>query len=569
MLLFQQSCRDGRDGFHITGNIRFCGRRFPISPPWISRLAIIDPRESLDDGEDEEVPEENGASRLYIPWSLVCQSYNYAPNFRYLFQQTESSWHWHRQVEASVATASFVIATFLRTMVMTPLNRLFEGDIMQPRSSSFLVSVDSIIDGMERFAHRVWEDAARQSGVLLRDGGGVDYGRSSPTPRHRTAPEIDLNMLVPCKVDMARKYLLGGRMTTTNDDGGNDGEPSATADRRVDEPPSLLAVAGGNTSSASEIFCRLRNVITRKLLVDYSKAFLDDEFDLATHPIILRNLWPAESFRVSADVSDKKRSSSNNNGDCKSIGPRINRRLTPNAILNDPQLSNLLLPNYFSDAANKAGYAALVPDVADGTPMTLSEFLRIILSGDAPNAKIGTQVIIDEYPELRDEIIPPSLAKELFGWNTHLEDVKMRIGERWLPEELGAWLGKLVPPMTTFPVFIAGNRHSGAAGAGIDGARHPRTDLHAEPIGNIASQLHGARRWTLVPTMWSGLLRPTVSRHRGYFYSNMDPLIELPERLKNIPLVYVCVTRRGDTMWIPPWVCTSELSLRRLFVVFL
>ena len=444
---------------------------------------------------------------------------------------------------------------------MAPLNQLFESDILQPVSSSFLASLDSIIDGMERFAHRVWEDAARQSGVLLRDDGDIDYGHSSPTPRHRKAPEIDLNMLVPCKVDMARKYILGGRTTTIDDDCGNDGEPSATVDRCVDGPPPLLTMADGSTRSASDDVCRLRNVITRNLLVEYSKLFLDDEFDLATHPIILRNLWPAESFRVSDN---------NNNEDCESIGPRRNRRLTPNAILNDPQLSNLLLPNYFSDASNKTGYAALVPDVTDTTPTTLSQFLRMILSGDLPNAKIGTQVIIDEYPELRDEIIPPSLAKELFGWNTYLEDVKIRIRERWLAGEIGAWMGKLVPPMTTFPVFIARNRHRGATGAGTDGARHPRTDLHAEPIGNIASQLHGTRRWTLVPTMWSGLLRPTVSRNRGYFYSNMDPLIELPERLKNMPLVYECVTRRGDLIWIPPWVRTAELSLlRTLYVVFL
>ena len=40
----------------ITGFIRFRGRHSPISPPWISRRAIIDPRESLDDGEEEGVP---------------------------------------------------------------------------------------------------------------------------------------------------------------------------------------------------------------------------------------------------------------------------------------------------------------------------------------------------------------------------------------------------------------------------------------------------------------------------------------------------------------------------------
>eukprot|EP00956_Cyclotella_meneghiniana_P042786 scaffold249318_cov54-Cyclotella_meneghiniana.AAC.1 len=76
---------------------------------------------------------------------------------------------------------------------------------------------------------------------------------------------------------------------------------------------------------------------------------------------------------------------------------------------------------------------------------------------------------------------------------------------------------------------------------------HSRTDLHTEPIGNIAVQLHGTREWTLVPTKWSGLLRPTVSKH------GRDPLTELPIRLKEIPLVWKCVTNQGDALWVPPW----------------
>jgi hypothetical protein len=226
----------------------------------------------------------------------------------------------------------------------------------------------------------------------------------------------------------------------------------------------------------------------------------------------------------------------------------MSRKLTPDAIMNDPQLSNLLLPNYFIDAANKTGYAALVPDVTP-SQLTLSQFVKGILSGDHPNAKIGTQLIIEQFPDLRNEIIPPMLAKELFGWNTILEDYKTSFRNLFYSDEVGSWITKLVPPMTYYPVFIASNQQSS------DGNTHPRTDLHAEPIGNIASQLHGMRRWTLVPTMWSGLLRPTVSRHRGYFFSNIDPLVELPKRLNSLPFTYTCITRRGDSVWIPPWVC--------------
>mmetsp|Transcript_27412 Transcript_27412/g.58904 ORF Transcript_27412/g.58904 Transcript_27412/m.58904 type:complete len:109 (-) Transcript_27412:44-370(-) len=33
----------------------------------------------------------------------------------------------------------------------------------------------------------------------------------------------------------------------------------------------------------------------------------------------------------------------------------------------------------------------------------------------------------------------------------------------------------------------------------------------------------------------------------------MDPLRELPERLERIRDVYEFTTRRGDVIWIPPW----------------
>lgn len=341
-------------------------------------------------------------------------------------------------------------------------------------------------------------------------------------------------------------HLLGGGTTTTDgNDATNDNSQTST-DSYYDEPGPPKNVIGSNGSDnscgtvASDV-CRLRDVITQNLLVEYAKLFHDGTFDLATHPIILRNLWPPESFDETVAVQDDA---------CCGSSPGYsygNRKLTPEAIMNDPQVSNILLPNYFSDAANKIGYAALVPDST--SQVTLSQFLIGLLSGESPNSKIGTQLIIELFPELKNEIIPPALAKELFGWNTVLEDCKTRIKDAFSSQKIGHWVTNLMPPMSYFPVFIAKNQRT----TGND--THPRTDLHAEPIGNIASQLHGMRRWTLVPTMWSGLLRPTVSRHWGYFFSNIDPLDHLPERLNNLPLMYRCITRRGDSIWIPPWVC--------------
>lgn len=449
--------------------------------------------------------------------------------------------NYHRRIEASIATAAFVLATSLRTMIMPPLHVL-HGEERGCRSSSssrpltsIVHQVDAIIEGLERFSHNAWEDAARQSGILR----GEDDDETSTRP----VPEIDLHLLVPCNLELTRIHLLGIRTTVYKDDNrGNAHGSKSTVDH--DEPPIITeSSCSDSIDSAVSGICRLRDVITRNLLIEYAKLFYDDTFDLATHPIILRNLWSSESFDEPSAFDDDT--------SCGSSHPRsrhMSRKLTPDAIMNDPQLSNLLLPNYFIDAANKTGYAALVPDVTP-SQLTLSQFVKGILSGDHPNAKIGTQLIIEQFPDLRNEIIPPMLAKELFGWNTILEDYKTRFRNLFYSDEVGSWITKLVPPMTYYPVFIASNQQSS------DGNTHPRTDLHAEPIGNIASQLHGMRRWTLVPTMWSGLLRPTVSRHRGYFFSNIDPLVELPKRLNSLPFTYTCITRRGDSVWIPPWVC--------------
>jgi len=411
------------------------------------------------------------------------------------------------RLELSSATLSFVLATSLRTTILAPLMRMQREK--QSPLSPLVDGMDSIAGEMERYSHGVWEDAARRSNVMGNEG-----DRSSSFTGHRDPPEIDLNVPVPCERDAARIFLLERKITQEPHSNDNLNGVISTTDYDAGE--------GAGTSGN---FCRLRDIITRRLLVEYVRAHYDEEFDLATHPLILRNAWPPESF------------------DEGNI-----RRLTPKSILNDPQLSDLLLPNFFSDAT-KTGYDALVPDEDQ---IALSQFVKGILSGRTPNAKIGTQVIVERIPELRDEIVPPSLARELFGWTTWLDDWK-KSAKEWLGPTVGGWIDKL-PDMSAYPVFIASNRRRAAEKSSSGNAHHPRTDLHNEPIGNVASQLHGTRRWTLVPAKWSGLLRPAVSKRRGYFYSDMDPLTELPQRLGDMPQVYECTTRRGDIIWIPPWV---------------
>ncbi|KAL9183305.1 hypothetical protein ACHAXT_005092 [Thalassiosira profunda] len=393
----------------------------------------------------------------------------------------------------SVATAAFAAATTLRLTAAAPLVRLRDKLPPVGALSSAIERTNAMAGNLERFSHEAWEDAATRANVW-------GDGDSS----YREPPELDLEMAVPCEKGAARTYLMSNG----------------------DNPH-------GNSSEEGTPSCKLRDVITRELLVEYFQRFHDEEFDLATHPVLLRNVWPPESF----DEDNKSGSTG---------GSR--RRLTPDAILSDPRLAKLVLPNYFSDAT-KSGYDALVPDE---DAITLSQFLRGIQSRATPHAKIGTQVIVEQYPELRDEIVPTRLARELFGWSTLVDDWKGYLMRRM--GRFGGWLQRLpfhslldrATRMSYYPIFIAGT-HGDASAA------HPRTDLHAEPIGNVASQLHGTRHWTLVPAKWSGLLRPTASRHRGFFYSDMGPRTELPERLDRLPRVYRCVTRRGDAVWIPPW----------------
>ena len=429
-----------------------------------------------------------------------------------------------QKIDASIAAASFGFATTIRTVAMAPLIRLHEKtqqkhSLPQLGFSNLLEHLDYIADKMEQFAHQVWEDIARHSHVLGDETLSPDF--SSPSYKH--PPELDLSLLVPCQEDALREYLLT-RSTSHVSNPYNE-----HFSKTIDGPNSP---------------CRLRNVITHGILMDYVKVHFDPNFDLATHTLLLRNVWPRQSL-LDGDENDscapaEADGHSDDEGYCSS-----RRRLTLKGMMTDPQLSNFILPNHFSDAAN-TGYAALVPDAT--TPTTLSQFISNILSGKTPNAKIGTQIIVEQNPELHKEIIPLRIAT-IFGWQPEMTKERMK---KSLGQTIGSWLDRL-PAMSYFPVFIAGNKVPDSNDSSKHN-QHPRTDLHCEPIGNIAVQLHGTRRWTLIPTKFSGILRPTVSKHgRGYFYSNLNPITELPKRLQSLPVVHEIITSAGDAVWVPPW----------------
>ncbi|KAL7521403.1 hypothetical protein ACHAWX_006075 [Stephanocyclus meneghinianus] len=388
------------------------------------------------------------------------------------------------RLKVGLATFSFGVATSIRTIVLAPFQRI-DGKIQSRQQnfhviSRFLKWCNYVADLMEQCSYNVWEDAARYHGVLE----GRALSREPRALRH--PPELDLGLLIPCNRSEARVQILQN---------------------------------GKAMEQQTGDLCHLRDVIDRDLLMAYAKINFDSGFTLATHPMVLRNLWPRESFE---DAESNQ------------------RRLTPLGILTDPQLSHFILPNYFADAT-KTGYAALVPD---SNRISVSQFVTNIMTGISPHAKIGTQTIVEEYSELRHEIVPSRVAKDLFGWNPWLDDLKERMSQYFGPRF--SWFLKMLPSSTYYPIFIAGIADASDA--------YSRTDLHTEPIGNIAVQMHGYRHWTLIPTQWTGLLRPSVSKHgRGYVYSSLDPIVELPKRLGELPLVWDCVTHRGDALWVPPW----------------
>jgi hypothetical protein len=171
--------------------------------------------------------------------------------------------------------------------------------------------------------------------------------------------------------------------------------------------------------------------------------------------------------------------------------------------------------DYFSNTG--AAGNIFVPDARG----RLGEVARRILGGSPE--KIATEWIFRRHPELVDELNIAGLAADLLGSSAHVA-----------PSRLGS--------MLTVPVFL---------GHGQLGA-HARTDLHCEPIGNLALQLGGRKRWTLVAPEESHLVRPTLSTDgRAYFIS------ALPSERPNETFAHVrrwtVETDVGDALWVPTW----------------
>lgn len=223
-------------------------------------------------------------------------------------------------------------------------------------------------------------------------------------------------------------------------------------------------------------------------------------------PLLLQNLWTRDALKDSQ------------------------RRLSLIGLLQE----RLEVP-YFTDASrqgaltqdNQASVSAIVANMTLGHPH-----------------KIGTQLLVQTYPELINEVAPLDIVTKLFGHFFSKQAV------------VGSGPFGLLPALTTVPVFIANgtvNKQSPKVLVkGNDKSSHPTvegkpyTPLHCEPIGNIAVQLSGQKRWTLVDPEYWHLLRPTIAPDgRAFFASWVTNYSHIP--------TYTTITAAGDAIWVPTW----------------
>jgi hypothetical protein len=194
---------------------------------------------------------------------------------------------------------------------------------------------------------------------------------------------------------------------------------------------------------------------------------------------------------------------------------------------------------YFTDASQDG---ALSPDAQAPVHQIVAN-----ISQGAPH-KIGTQFLVQTYPELIEEIAPVPLITQLFG-------------RYFEPQHLFGTGQRMLPGPLTGLVFVAsGNsrpnsRQCMTTDEGDDTCtastdeplKRPLTGLHCEPIGNVAVQLSGAKQWTLVDPTYSFRLVPSIAPDGRAFYASWAPTLDHVPR-------YSTITNAGDAIWVPTWI---------------
>ena len=244
--------------------------------------------------------------------------------------------------------------------------------------------------------------------------------------------------------------------------------------------------------------------LSENLTIDRLVEMLETRYgkDWRNRPLLLKGLWSRSELE------------------------KEGRRLSLQGLLQE----DLIIP-YFQNAS--APYA-LSPDSKGPT----SQIVNNMTTG-LPH-KIGTQFLVQTYPELIKEVAPTVIVTTLFG-------------DYFQPHHVnGSGPFGVFPATTTVPVFVAKTgktsgtvQDTNCADSSYNDA-HPRTDLHCEPIGNVAVQLQGEKQWLLIAPEHSFRIQPAAAPDGRAFFASFS------NSLKSVPQYHV-TTHAGDAMWIPTW----------------
>jgi hypothetical protein len=246
--------------------------------------------------------------------------------------------------------------------------------------------------------------------------------------------------------------------------------------------------------------------------------------DWRRRPLLLKGLWKMdEIMTTNSDLTNNVTDTTN------LTTPLIQRRLSLRGLLQE----NLTIP-YYTDA-RKDG--AITPDAMG----SVQSIVANIAFHDAPY-KIGTQLFIQTYPELIEEVAPIPIVTKLFG-------------SYFTPQAIrGSGPFNIFPALTTVPIFVANSNPPSTNDPNKKKqSQPPHTALHCEPIGNIAVQLSGQKLWTLVGPEYSLMLQPYIAPDGRAFFASALPISNVVTNDNhNIPY-YQTTTEAGDAIWVPTW----------------
>jgi Cupin-like domain len=250
-------------------------------------------------------------------------------------------------------------------------------------------------------------------------------------------------------------------------------------------------------------------------------------------PLLLKGLWKLDELMMT-------------NNSSSSINKRTYRRLSLHGLLQE----NLTIP-YFTDA-RKVG--AITPDGIG----TIKDIITNITYHNAPH-KIATQLLLQTYPELIEEVAPLSILTKLFDYHHFTSSSSLYFSPNSIRGSNSPM--QMFPKLTTVPLFVA-NSHPAprdtTSGNNIgsndmqSSSILPHTALHCEPIGNVAVQLSGEKLWTLIRPEYSTLLRPYIAPDGRAFFASSLPISQITKNDGNIPY-YQVITEAGDALWVPTW----------------